>query len=67
MNANHIATMGAAGVSGASVGIVCWLIGLAGVDVPAPVHGYMVTLATALGGYYFHKPAVPQNPTQGQA
>lgn len=67
MNQSHIATIGAAGVAGAFVGILVWILHLAGVDVPENVTGYMEVLATAAGAYWFHKTGdIPQNPTQGQ-
>lgn len=67
MNQSHIATMGAAGTAGAAVGILVWLLHLAGVEVPSDVEAYMETLATAGGGYWFHRTvSTPENPTQGQ-
>ncbi len=67
MNQSHIATIGAAGVAGAFVGILIWLLHLAGVEVPEDVSGYMETLATAGGAYWFHKSgSPPENPTSGQ-
>ena len=68
MNQNHIATIGAAGTAGAAVGVLVWLLHLSGIDVPTDVAGYMETLATAAGAYWFHKKGTTtENPTQGQA
>jgi hypothetical protein len=67
MNQSHIATIGAAGTAGAFVGVIVWLLHLCGVEVPTDVVGYMETLATAGGAYWFHKQGSdPENPTQGQ-
>lgn len=68
MNQSHIATIGAAGTAGAAIGILIWLLHLAGIEVPEDVAGYMETLATAGGAYWFHKVGnTPENPTLGQA
>jgi len=67
MNQNHIATIGAAGTAAAAVGVLIWLLGLCGVNVPETVAANMEVLATAGGAYWFHKQSIPPvNPTEGQ-
>lgn len=66
MNQGHLATIGAAGVGGAAVGILIWLLSTMGVIVPENVSTDMEILVTAAGGYWFHRKITPENPTQGQ-
>jgi len=67
MNQSHIATIGAAGIAAAAVGVFIWLLGLCGVSVPETVAGNMEVIATAAGAYWFHGKGAPSgNPTNGQ-
>lgn len=65
MNPAHT-TAAASGAAAAIVTIIVWGLSLVHVSVPGEVSAALVTLLTAIGGYYLHSPP-PTNAAQALA